>query len=93
MHSTSIRPSTSGHGLGAASSKQPQPQPQITDKAFQCPMCPLLISHPLKRNHLVKHFYAQLSAEVATKAAASEAPFECHLCRHVSVDRIRYIIQ
>ena len=89
---TSIRPSTSsGHSLGASSStKQPQTQPQITtDKAFQCPMCPLLISHPLKRNHLVKHFYAQLSAEVATKSSASEAPFECHLCRHVAVDRIR----
>ena len=58
------------------------------ERAFDCPLCPLSISHGLRRNHLAKHFYAQLSAEVASKSASSaEAPFECHLCRHVAITR------
>lgn len=58
------------------------------ERVFDCPLCPLSISHGLRRNHLAKHFYAQLSAEVASKSASSaEAPFECHLCRHVAITR------
>lgn len=59
-----------------------------SDKAYDCPLCPLSISHGLRRNHLSKHFYAQLSAEVAS---ATTAPFQCHLCRHVAVDRMSLI--
>ena len=56
--------------------------------AFQCPFCPLKVSFGLRRNHLAKHFYAQLSAEVAEKSPCSEEPpFSCYLCRHVALDR------
>jgi hypothetical protein len=62
--------------------------PAVDEKAFNCPLCPLTISHGQRRHHLTKHFYSQLSAEVASKSASSEeAPFECFLCRHVSTDR------
>lgn len=71
-----------------ATSKNSSSEKLVTEKAFNCPLCPLSISHGLKRGHLVKHFYAQLSAEVALKSASSESsPFECHLCRHVAIDR------
>ena len=56
--------------------------------AFQCPFCPLKVSFGLRRNHLAKHFYAQLSAEVAEKSQCSEEPpYTCYLCRHVAMDR------
>ena len=56
--------------------------------AFQCPFCPLKVSFGLRRNHLAKHFYAQLSAEVAEKSQCSEEPpYSCYLCRHVAMDR------
>ena len=52
--------------------------------AFQCPYCPLKVSFALRRNHLTKHFYAQLSAEIATNSQCSdEPPYCCYLCRHI----------
>lgn len=52
--------------------------------AFQCPYCPLKVSFALRRNHLIKHFYAQLSAEIATNSQCSdEPPYCCYLCRHI----------
>ena len=77
--------------LPSSVSSQPlalQSTTKVADKAFQCPICPMKISHALKRNHLVKHFYAQLSTEIALNGA-SEPPFECHLCRHVAIDKMR----
>lgn len=51
--------------------------------AFDCPLCPLKISPGLRKHHLTKHFYAQLSSEVKIH----EAPYSCHLCRHISISR------
>ena len=52
--------------------------------AFQCPYCPLKVSFALRRNHLTKHFYAQLSAEIAKNSQCSdEPPYSCYLCRHI----------
>ena len=79
---TGPRNSTTSKGQQQTSGSSRDP------RAFDCPLCPLSISHSLRRNHLTKHFYAQLSAEIATKSASStEAPFECHLCRHVAITR------
>ena len=54
----------------------------IPDCAFDCPLCPLIVSQASKRSHMTKHYYAQISAEVT-----SSPPFECHLCRHIAQTR------
>ena len=60
---------------------------QSSPLSYNCPLCSLSVSNALKRHHLTKHFYVQLSAEIATKsgASSSEPPFECHLCHHVAL--------
>ena len=44
-----------------------------------------------KSNHLTKHFYAELSAEIAPLNGSGinkdANMFECHLCQHVATDR------
>ena len=60
---------------------------ELSPLAYNCPMCSLSVSNALKRHHLVKHFYVQLSTDIASKggASSSEPPFECHLCNHVAI--------
>ncbi len=58
--------------------------------AFKCPLCPLTLSLGQKSAHLTKHFYAELSAEIAPFVGISGAGadiFQCHLCRHIASDR------
>lgn len=66
------------------SKAQPKKPSTGSNLAFDCPMCSLSISPGHKRQHLAKHFYAQLSSEVSSQL---EPPFECHLCRHVAINR------
>ena len=59
--------------------------------AFTCPFCPLKVSFALRRNHLTKHLYAQLSAEIAENSPCSEEPpFSCYLCRHIGNSSLQY---
>ena len=60
----------------------------VNEKYFNCPLCPLTVSDGMRKDHLVKHFYAQLSSTIE---ASIDGPHECHLCRHVSISRNRLI--
>jgi hypothetical protein len=50
--------------------------------AFKCPLCSLTLSPESRSDHLSKHFYDSLSADLPVVS-----PFSCPKCRFVGIDR------
>lgn len=60
----------------------------VAASAFKCPMCTLTLSHSSRSDHLSKHFYDSLSADLPLSV-----PFSCPKmnCRFVAVDRMSLV--
>jgi hypothetical protein len=60
----------------------------VATSAFKCPMCTLTLSHSSRSDHLSKHFYESLSADLPLSA-----PFSCPKtnCRFIAIDRMSLI--
>ena len=68
--------------------KKSQPPGIVATSAFRCPLCTLTLSHSSRSDHLSKHFYDSLSADLPLSV-----PYNCPKmnCRFVAVDRMSLI--